>query len=69
MNEEMVIKKEGFTISKEVSEKIDKSERNTIKQLTKMGEQKEITVLCFDYKNFKRRVYLDNELFNFIRDH
>lgn len=61
-----IINKLGIATSKDVQEILDIHIRNVIRQLTKSVEHGEIGVMVFHSPNnrFRKRVYIQNEIYN-----
>ena len=66
MDELQAIQALGFATSKDIQELLNKSLRNTIKQLSKLEEHYEIKVLIFKTTKHRKKVYLKNEIYNNI---
>lgn len=59
-----IIKKLGLATSTEVQEILDKSLRNTIKQLNQLEIYGEIKIMIFKNDKHRKRIYITNEIYN-----
>lgn len=64
INELKAIEDLGVSVSSELSNFIDKSPRNIIKQLSNLEAGNEIKIIIFHSKEARKRVYLSNEIYN-----
>jgi len=66
MNELQAIERLGFATSREIHELLGKSLRNVIKQLSKLEAHYQVPVLVFHTPKHRRKVYIQNEIYNDI---
>lgn len=66
MNELQVLQRVGMATSSEVKELLEKSLRNTIKQLNSLEDRKQISIIIFSKGKIRRRLYILDELYNNI---